>query len=378
MTDLEQVPDGEAERINHIVELTRKQLDRRYANNPPFLRGVHPKDHGCVKATFTVLDCLVEEYRVGVFSTPGRQFDAWIRFSNADVNPKNPDSSLKGSVVVHGSRGMAVKLMDVNGSRLMPDDGELTQDFLMINQPVFAFANVEDYEALSEVLLAKEDKAEGFFGRLQSSDAAVKQRAGRTADIIKRITSASLMPKPGAFQSPPRSPLDNEYFGAAPFLFGEGRVMRFKAKPVSPESGDLTEEMINNASYLRAALHKRLTAGSGQDIEFEFQVQVRSEESLAGKIDTHIEDVCFDWDEEEHPSKRDTEEYPFVTVAKIAIPPQDCSTPERKELCESLVFSPWHGLVEHRPLGGINRLRRAVYQESAQKRARAQAQGAAE
>ena len=378
MADLEHVPDGESERIDHIVELTGKQLDRRYASNPPFLRGVYPKDHGCVEATVTVVEDLANEYRVGVFANPGQQFQAWIRFSNADVNPKNPDSSLKSSVVVHGSRGMAVKIMDVSGSRLMPDDGECTQDFLMINQPVFAFANVEDYEALSGVLLANEDKAEGFFQRLQSPDAAVKGRAARTAGIIKRITSASMTPKPGAFQSPPLSPLDNEYFGAAPFLFGEGRVMRFKAKPVSPMSGDLTEEMINNASYLSAALHKRLTEGDGQDVEFEFQVQVRSAESLAGKIDTHIEDVCFDWDEEEHPSNRDTEKYPFVTVAKITIPPQDCRTSERKELCESLVFSPWHGLIEHRPLGGINRLRRAVYKESARKRARVQPQRAAE
>src|SRR5215207_8318386 len=154
MADLEHVPDGESERIDHIVELTGKQLDRRYASNPPFLRGVHPKDHGCVEATVTVVEDLANEYRVGVFANPGQQFQAWIRFSNADVNPKNPDSSLKSSVVVHGSRGMAVKIMDVSGSRLMPDDGECTQDFLMINQPVFAFANVEDYEALSGVLLA--------------------------------------------------------------------------------------------------------------------------------------------------------------------------------------------------------------------------------
>ena len=45
---------------------------------------------------------------------------------------------------VQGSRGMAVKLYDVEGARLVPEDLERTQDFLMINQPVFSFANVED------------------------------------------------------------------------------------------------------------------------------------------------------------------------------------------------------------------------------------------
>jgi hypothetical protein len=96
---------------------------------------------------------------------------------------------------------------------------------------------------------------------------------------------------------------------------------------------------------------------------------VRSAESLAGEIDTEIEDACVDWDEEKHP---------FVTLARIAIPPQDCTTTERKELCERLGFSPWHGLLEHRPLGGINRLRRAVYEASVRARAVSPAYSTAE
>ena len=96
-----------------------------------------------------------------------------------------------------------------------------------------------------------------------------------------------------------------------------------------------------------------------QDIVFEFQVQVRDGNSLAGKIDPEIENVCFEWDEKL---------FPFKTVATITIPPQDINTDERKALCEDLIFSPWNGLVEHRPLGGINRLRRAVYLASAQLR----------
>jgi hypothetical protein len=231
---------------------------------------------------------------------------------------------------------------------------------------------VEDYEALSRIIFEDNEKPDRFFaerirrtqdGKPMMSDPAT-QRAVRTAGIIERITNS----KPSAFQPPPLSPLDNQYFGAAPFLFGEGRVMRFSAKPVSPVSGEVAD-FVKNANYLREALHKRLTEGDGSDIEFEFQVQVRSAESLVGKISTDIEDACFDWDEEKHPSTTSREKYPFVTVARITIPPQDCSTAERRELCERLVFSPWHGLVEHRPLGGINRLRRAVYEASSRTRA---------
>jgi hypothetical protein len=55
-------------------------------------------------------------------------------------------------------------------------------------------------------------------------------------------------------------------------------------------------------------------------------------------------------------------------VARITIPPQDINASERVEACEALAFSPWHGLAEHRPLGSINRLRRAVYEKSVELR----------
>jgi hypothetical protein len=33
--------------------------------------------------------------------------------------------------------------------------------------------------------------------------------------------------------------------------------------------------------------------------------------------------------------------------------------------CENLAFNPWRSLPEHRPLGGINRVRKDLYQELA-------------
>jgi hypothetical protein len=35
---------------------------------------------------------------------------------------------------------------------------------------------------------------------------------------------------------------------------------------------------------------------------------------------------------------------------------------------DNLSFSPWHGLLAHRPLGSLNRMRRAVYPASSVKR----------
>jgi hypothetical protein len=39
------------------------------------------------------------------------------------------------------------------------------------------------------------------------------------------------------------------------------------------------------------------------------------------------------------------------------------------EECETMPFSPWNALAEHRPMGGIKRLRQAVYLASQAKRA---------
>src|SRR5262245_38849568 len=90
--DLEKVPPEEAIQIQNITQLTIEQLKKRYPGNELVRRGVHPKDHGCVMAKFKVLETLPEELRVGVFSTPSREYQAWIRFSNAAVLV-GPDST---------------------------------------------------------------------------------------------------------------------------------------------------------------------------------------------------------------------------------------------------------------------------------------------
>jgi hypothetical protein len=360
---LESPPQGEEAQIDRITGLMEELLNRRYAGKPRFLRGVHPKDHGCVEATFTVAESLAPQYQAGIFRKPGEIFRAAIRFSNAaplvlpdclpamgkDGKPvMGPDGK---PVRTHGSRGMAVKLYDVSGSRLVPGDHERTQDFLMINQPFFAFANVEDYMALNEVILKDNEKPDGFFARLFAPfDNAVRGRAARTREIFGAIQSGSAT---APYQAPPLSPFDNTYFGAAPFGFGEGRVMRFSAKPVNPMTGPVGAA-VQDSDYLRNALRKRMDEAAGKPICFDFQIQVRDASQV--KIEEDIEDACRAWPDEP------------VTVARIAIPSQDFTSAERQEFCETLFYTPWHGLDEHRPLGGINRLRQDVYQKSAEMR----------
>ncbi len=76
MPELEHIPADEAANIAKIAALTIRQLDRRYPAPEPILRGVHAKDHGCVRATFKIDACLPEDLRVGVLAGAGREYEA--------------------------------------------------------------------------------------------------------------------------------------------------------------------------------------------------------------------------------------------------------------------------------------------------------------
>jgi len=66
-----------------------------------------------------------------------------------------------------------------------------------------------------------------------------------------------------------------------------------------------------------------------------------------------IEDPTVKWDS------------PFIRVATIKIPNQVFDLPEQQLYGENLSFTPWHSIEAHRPLGGVNRARKLVYEQIA-------------
>ena len=159
-TIFETIPPGEAEQIDATAAIMTMLQDKRRDNdetqNRELLRGVHPKSHGCVKAKFTVNDELDKKYRVGLFARPGQTYDAWIRYSNAaalrEDDLKAPDAKpgMPPNPRENGSRGMAIKILDVEGQLFSKDNGRQNQDFLMINTPEFAFSDVHNYLRLEQ------------------------------------------------------------------------------------------------------------------------------------------------------------------------------------------------------------------------------------
>jgi hypothetical protein len=334
---LESIPDPvlEARHIQEVADLTVKLLAKRYPSPNQILRGVHAKAHGCVDAVFEVLPDIDQDLQIGLFSRLGATYRAVVRFSNAAVLVE-PD--LKDGK--NGSRGMAIKIMDVDGGVLFDDHGRSSQDFLMINTPSFAFANIGDYLRLTQVLLANDDNPLPFFAPFPGITPEQLRTMSQSGQVLKQIQS-----------QPVANPLEIRYFSASPYLFGPDRAMHFSAAPVGAVKPQVVAAS-PSPDYLREALQK--TMSGNQPVVFEFKVQVRD----ASETDLHIEDATQAWDETATP---------FATVARITIPaPQTgLDTPERLQECEQQEFTPWHALAAHQPLGGINRLRKEVYISSA-------------
>ena len=298
-------------------------------------RGQHAKTTGCVTADFRVADDVPLELRHGVWREPGRTFSAIVRFSNSQGTFEKDG--------VGTARGMAIKLLHVAGTRSVPGDGDDTQDFLMIDHAVFPFPNPKAYvETISR-------KSIPLIGDLvAAAHLAVLERDELA--ILKAVRAKHVA-----------SPLEITYWSGTPFWLGDaagttGHAVKYSA--VSRQANRTAPPAHPDglpADYLTRALVSGLQS---QEAVFDFKVQLQT--------DAHtmpVEDVAIEWSE--HDSNP-------ITVATLRIPPQPVeASGDLATRGESMSFNPWHALAEHRPLGGMNRLRRVVYQASVEKRGHA-------
>lgn len=312
----EHVPPGEAAAIDRVIAGFERAVDQRDGDGLT-LRGAHPKHHGCVRARFEVAPDLPGTLTAGLFS-PGASYDAWVRFSNnADPRPDaEPDV-----------RGMAIKLLDVGGEKLFqPDAGARTHDLLLVSHPVFLFPDVATYADGFEAIGAGRPLS-FFFNPLDPHPRAfliVREMLARHADL-----------------------LDVHWFSMVPYRYGEGRAVKYGARACEARHTPLPQAP--GPDFLRERLASRL---ADKGACFEFGVQLQGDPSAMP-----VEDPSVEWREEDSP---------FVTVARLLLPAQTFDTPAQHAFCENLSFNPWRALPEHRPLGGISRARRVIYEALAE------------
>ncbi len=309
---------GEAAMIDEIVATMRTTVRKRYGDGPQ-LRGAHAKSHGMYRGTLTVAADLPEHLRHGVFAE-GRSFDVWLRGSST------PDMALPDRVP--NVRGLAVKLRGVAGERLTDTAEPDAQDFVFINAAVVPFGTVRSFRDM--LVYAAEGTGLRWF-----TGGEGKARAEITHDIL----------------GVPPNLLGQTFHSSVPYKLGP-HVVKLRLRPA--HAVDNTDE--HPTEHLLVASRRWL---GDKPVRLELAVQRQVDPARQP-----VEDASVEWAEAE---------CPFEVVATLDLPPQSLELVGADEYAENLRFDPWNCIEAHRPVGGLNRVRRAAYAAMAAARLRSRA-----
>ena len=239
-------------------------------------------------------------------------------------------------------RGVGLKVVGVEGERL-PGLEDNTQDFLMVNGPVFGAKTPTVFAKNLKLLAATTDKAEGlkkaWSATLRTLEGAIEAFGGSSV-LISSLGGA-----------PETHPLGETYYSQAAFRYGDN-IAKFSLAPISRGLTDVSGQIVSTydrPDALREVVNEVMDEQGGT---WEFRVQLCTDLATMP-----VEDPTVRWDEDASP---------FVTVATLEVGPQlawEYGSYDGIE--DKLAFSPWHGLETHRPLGAINRARQETYDYSA-------------
>ncbi|MBL0387450.1 catalase family protein [Tumebacillus sp. ITR2] len=302
---------------DRIIAALQKKMKKDYASGS-VKRDAHPKNLGLLQAEFTVENNLPDHLRVGIFKEV-RTYQAWIRFSNSNGNVQ---SDVKKDI-----RGIAIKVLGVEGEKFLPQGEMQTQDFLMVSCPTMPLGTVKMFH--EAIYYSIEWSPLVFLFRMLVSG---------NLSVLKVASQAKLNHT---------SPLDIRYWSTTPYLFGDDAAVKYSLVPTSQYQSELPAVLSD--SYLTEQMEAHL---SKQEASFDLLVQ-----KFKDQHSTPIEDASVEWKEADAP---------FVKVATLRIPMQVFRTAEREALSEDFSFSPGHCLTEHRPIGGINRARMEIYNRLSQ------------
>lgn len=310
--------DDETAQTQRSISNFLKVLERNKTNY--IARGAHSKGHACVKIYFNINEDIPADLQYGIFSSPGKQYKGWIRFSNGSSSMKGNHDGNKDA------HGMAIKLFNIYDDKLSKEEGDPeTQDFLMHDSPVFFTKDIEDYNRFVE----SDNKILYFISDINPFNWRLREMKQGLATL-----------KP-----PPASPLENQYFSNTAYKLGPNNI-KFSAQSCDSSKITSVQEQ-EDPDFLRKIMAEQLKESAGC---FNFMVQVQDPDKYMP-----IEDPSIEWK---------TSDSPFITIADINIPTQEFDSPEQQAFCENLSFSPWNALAQHRPIGQLNRIRKAVYKAS--------------
>ena len=337
--DVEQVPSDEAETIAVLAREFQKIAEITFRDGGHAIRPVHAKSHGFVRGELIVSAGLPTALAQGLFAAPAT-YPVIMRFSTTpgDILPDN----------VSTPRGLAVKVMGVEGRRLTGSENDTTQDFVMIVGKAFGAPDPKAFLSIVKLLVPTTDRAPGAKQVLS----AVLRGAERVVEALGG--ESGTLKALGGY--PENHVLGESFFTQAPIRYGDF-IAKLGVYPVSPELMALTNKAVDlrgKPDGLREAVSEFFAKN---DAIWDVRAQLCTDlESMP------IENAAKVWPEDKSP---------YLTVARIVARRQPTWSDELYDRIDTaMAFSPWHGLAAHRPLGGIMRARKVVYPQSAAFRSR--------
>ena len=207
------------------------------------VRGAHAKAIGVVRAEVEILGDAPAPYLQGIYAKPGRH-DALVRFSSAS-NHLGPDAAL-GSVL-----GFAIKIFDVDGTKLVDDEPDATTfDLVLKNNPTFIANTAKHYLFIQEIA----DQAATYLarGRPGFRDLLTEFLTGKgTLEQDDWAWEELFAFVKAATQTPVRNPLLSTYWTMAAVRHGD-YVAKVRVAPV--------------AGSAEKVIHHQLDLNSGPDV----------------------------------------------------------------------------------------------------------------
>lgn len=345
---LERVEENEIDNINQTVDILGKFFKKKYLNkSSPVKRGVHPRQHGCVNGKMTVNPDIPIDLQVGIFS-PDKKYDVFIRYSNADPHllgtDKDPDS-----------RGFAMKVLNIDGDQLFPELGQSSQDFTLNTTDTFFADTPEDYRRFLKFgLIDTTSNQDAIISYI--FDTITRGQLPKSTRILRAFLRISSVKDNNLFNMNYNS-ITARAHGSGP----NAPVVKYQVQRCDEQRQAITFDHETNPRFLKENLVKTI---ENEEVCLSFQIQrmPKPKKSWNGSTNYQSKGIAF---VEYLTTPWSQKESPFIEVAKISIPRQ---TLMDEGVCRSSVINPWITLEEHRPLGGISRLRLASYLFSAEMR----------
>lgn len=283
-------------------------------------RAFHKKAIAAFKgAELRFEDDLPSDLQVG-FAQPKARYPATVRFSNASSQTQSDEDK--------DLRGLAVRVSEAEG---------IDHDLLATNFPVPHARNARQFVVFAHAVSG--GRVSKLIGLVRLcfvlGFSETRRMLGNVREALRTCESVA----------------QESYWSRGAIAWGNEAV-RYTFKPT--QGAPSVVGAFAGASRLSSEYAARQAHG---EIIIDLYVQ-----RFVSEEQTPIEDAAHEWDELVSPP---------IKVAELILPQRDLSTPEA--LAEALEiermgFNPWNTTQDFRPLGNLNRARKAAYDASASHR----------